>query len=115
KDSFISLILRPHFKHIHTIMRRYTFLFLITPLFFAVCQGDENGVREICDGNGSNANLVRNPATSDLALDTNNLACIVHAMAVHIYLPPTKSGYNNATFNNAITDIESIIVPSITI
>jgi hypothetical protein len=51
-------------------MRRYTFLFLITPLFFAVCQGDENGVREICDGNGSNANLVRNPATSDLALDT---------------------------------------------
>jgi hypothetical protein len=31
---------------------------------------------------------VRNPATSDLALDTNNLARIVHVMAVQSTSPP---------------------------
>ena len=82
KDSFIYLILRPHFTFTHTIMRRYTFLLLITPLFFAACQGDENGVREIRDGNGPNANLVRNPATADMPLDTNNLARIVFEESV---------------------------------
>jgi len=44
-------------------------------LVLFACQND-NGVQEIRDGNGPNANLVRNPATADMPLDTNQLARI---------------------------------------
>lgn len=46
-----------------------------TALFLTACQND-NGVQEIRDGNGPNANLIRNPATADMPLDTNQLARI---------------------------------------
>lgn len=96
-------------------MRRYTFLLLITPLFFAVCQGDENGVGEIREGNGLNVNLVRNPAMRIYPWIPTTWRVLSTQWLCVSYVPPTKLGYNNATFNNAITDIESIIVPSITI
>jgi Protein of unknown function (DUF1573) len=48
-------------------------------LVFAVLTGacqDDNGIHEIRNGNGPNANLIRNPATADMPLDTNQLARI---------------------------------------
>ena len=52
------------------------FFILALAAMFSACQND-NGVQEIRDGNGPNANLIRNPATADMPLDTNQLARIV--------------------------------------
>ncbi len=53
--------------------------FLTAALFsFAACKNDPDaaGVREIRSGEGPNANLIRNPATADMPMDTNQLARI---------------------------------------
>jgi hypothetical protein len=46
-------------------------------IFLAACQsGSGEGVREIRDGNGPNAGMVRNPISANTPLDTNQLARI---------------------------------------
>jgi hypothetical protein len=46
-------------------------------LVFIACQGEGEGVREI-RGGGPNASIIRNPATADLPMDSNQLARITY-------------------------------------
>lgn len=55
-------------------MKKLSFL-LILAAFIGACQGDTDGVKEL--KGGSNADLIRNPATADMSLDTNQLARMI--------------------------------------
>jgi hypothetical protein len=52
---------------------------MIAAALFAACKNDgkEGGVRELQGGDGPNASLIRNPATADMPMDTNQLARMV--------------------------------------
>lgn len=48
-------------------------LFSLLVLVISSCQNDPDGVQEL-RGDGPNASIIRNPATADMPLDTNQLA-----------------------------------------
>lgn len=56
-------------------------LFLVFIAFtWLACKNDSgDSVQEIRDGNGPNSSLIRNPASANLPLDTNELARITYA------------------------------------
>lgn len=60
-------------------MKNSLFLCFFLAIFWSACKNDGAGsVQEIRKGNGPNSSLIRNPATANLPLDTNQLARIVY-------------------------------------
>jgi hypothetical protein len=57
---------------------KITYVLIAAGLLLQACQNDpsDSGVREIRGGDGPNANLIRNPATADMPMDTSKLAKI---------------------------------------
>ena len=71
QPSILTTVKTQHMKFVY---------FLTIAFIFQACQNDpsaDSGVREIRGGDGPNANLIRNPATADMPLDSNQLARIV--------------------------------------
>ena len=62
--------------NITTVLMKKILFLMIGAAFFAACKndGNEGGVRELQGGDGPNASLIRNPATADMPMDTNQLA-----------------------------------------
>ena len=60
-------------------MKQIGLICIAAVLFFAACKNEgADGVKEI-RGEGPNASMIRNPATADMPLDTNQLARITYA------------------------------------
>lgn len=58
-------------------MKNLLFLLLSAALVWSACQSDNaGGVQEIRSGDGPNSSMVRNPASADQPLDSNQLARI---------------------------------------
>ncbi len=57
---------------------KISYVLIAAGLLLQACKNDssDSGVREIRSGDGPNANLIRNPATADMPLDTSKLAKI---------------------------------------
>ena len=61
-------------------MKNSLFFFLLLTALWSACKNDSGeAVQEIRGGDGPNSNLIRNPATANLPLDTNKLARITYA------------------------------------
>ncbi|MCC6463428.1 MAG: DUF1573 domain-containing protein [Saprospiraceae bacterium] len=60
-------------------MKNSLFFLIIMGLGWSACKNDGESVKEIRDGNGPNSSMVRNPASANLPLDTNQLARITYA------------------------------------
>ena len=58
-------------------MKSYIFPAILALIFAGCANDDSNGVKAIRSEGGPNAALIRNPATADMPLDTNQLAKIV--------------------------------------
>jgi hypothetical protein len=60
-------------------MKQICIICLAAGLYLSACKNDgASGVKEIRD-EGPNASIIRNPATADMPLDTNQLARITYA------------------------------------
>lgn len=55
-------------------MKNIFFLLLFAAFAWTSCKNDGEGVKEIRSSGGPNANIIRNPASADEPLDTNQLA-----------------------------------------
>ena len=61
-------------------MKNSLFFLLFAVFVWSSCKNDSgDAVQEIRSGNGPNSSLIRNPASADLPLDTNELARITYA------------------------------------
>jgi len=60
-------------------MKHNLLFLLLASLAWAACKNDGGeSVQEIRNGKGPNSNMIRNPVTADLPLDSNQLARIVY-------------------------------------